>query len=103
LTLETLPIILITTLAAILLSGIHPALQLAAFKPINALKGNQFSKEKNGISLRKVLVISQFTYSAALVIVTLIMMQQMDFIRDAKLGYEKEHVFSVYILKQAKN
>jgi len=96
LSLETIPIIFITTIATILLSGIHPALQLAAFKPMNALKGSQFSTSKNGINLRKILVIGQFTCSSALVIVTLIMIQQMDFIKESKLGYEKEHVFSIY-------
>lgn len=96
LSLETIPIILVTTIAAIGLSGIHPALQLAAFKPMNALKGSQFSNQHKGINLRKILVIGQFTCSSALVIVTLIMVQQMDFIKQSKLGYEKEHVFSIY-------
>lgn len=96
LTLQTIPIIGLTTVAAILLSGIYPAFQLAAFKPINALKGSQFQNQNKGINLRKILVISQFTCSAALVIVTLIMVQQMNFIKEAKLGYEKEHIFSVY-------
>ena len=52
--------------------------------------------DKKGINLRRILVISQFTCSSALVIVTLIMIQQMDFIKQSKLGYEKEHVFSIY-------
>lgn len=96
LSLEAIPIILGTTVLAILLSGIHPAIQLANFKPMMALKGGQFNQAKNGFNHRRILVIGQFTCSAALVIVALIMMQQMDFIKTAKLGYEKKHVFSVY-------
>ena len=100
---HSLPILIGTVLAAILLSGIHPALQLASFKPINALKGSQFKRKNGKIGLRKALVISQFACSSALVICTLIMMQQMDFIQQSKLGFEKEHIFSsltIYFLRK---
>lgn len=93
---QTFPVLILTIIGSILLSGIQPALQLTAFKPIEALKGSQFNGSEGKVGLRKVLVISQFTCSAALVVCTLIMMQQMDFIKNSKLGYEKEHIFSFW-------
>ena len=93
---QTLPILIITIIGAILLSGIQPALQLTNFQPITALKGSQFNKRGDKIGLRKILVIGQFTCSTALIICTLIMMQQMEFIKNSKLGYEKEHIFSFW-------
>ena len=93
---ETLPVLCLTIIGTILLSGIHPALQLTSFKPITALKGSKFNGTEGKIGLRKLLVISQFTCSTALVISTLIMMQQMDFVNQTKLGYEKEHIFSFW-------
>ncbi len=93
---QTFPILTITIIGAILLSGIQPALQLTSFSPIDALKGSQFNGTGGKIGLRKILVIGQFTCSTALVICTLIMMQQMEFIKNSKLGYEKEHIFSFW-------
>ena len=88
-----LPIVVLTILVTILLSGLHPAWQLSAFKPLTALKNKQLSGKG---TLRKVLVISQFACSGALIICTLFMMRQMDFVRQSKLGYEKEHIFSFW-------
>jgi len=93
---QSLPVLIGTVVTAILLSGIQPALQLASFKPINALKGSQFKRKSGKVGLRKALVIGQFACSSALVICTLIMMQQIDFIQQSKLGFEKEHIFRFY-------
>jgi len=81
-------------LVTILLSGIQPALQLSAFKPIEMLRGSAFKGMSGKGSLRKVLVITQFIGSAALIICTIFMLRQMKYVQAAKLGYEKEHIFS---------
>ena len=92
----SLPIILITGLVCILLSGIQPAVVLSAFQPLNILKGNTFTKTNSKSKLRNTLVVVQFACSVLLVIGTLTIMQQMDFIKQSKLGYEKDHIFSFW-------
>ena len=90
------PIIGITMVIALLFSGIQPALQLIAYKPIEVLKSNGFMGSNGKGGLRKILVISQFTCSTALIICTIIMVQQLNYVRQSKLGYEKEHIFSFW-------
>lgn len=80
-------------LVTILLSGIQPALQLSAFRPVQVLKGGTFKGMNGKSGLRKFLVVAQFVSSAALIICTVFMLRQMDFIQSKKLGYEKEHIF----------
>ena len=81
------------TLITVLLSSIQPAFQLTALRPMEILKGSRFNDgaKKNG--LRKVLVIAQFVSSAALIICTIFMLRQMNYIQATKLGYDKEHIF----------
>jgi putative ABC transport system permease protein len=79
-------------LAAIaLLSGLYPALVITGFKPVNILKGN-FRTSGKGVWLRKSLVIFQFTISIILVIGTAVIMKQVGYIQDKKLGYDKDNV-----------
>ena len=93
---QSLPIILLTGLICVLLSGIQPALVLSAFNPIHILKGSPFSNRSSKSKLRNILVVIQFVCSTILVISTLSIMQQMDFIKQSKVGYDKEHVFSFW-------
>lgn len=81
-------------LATILLAGIHPALQLSSFKPLQAIRGTDYKLFAGQNGLRKALVTAQFACSGALIIATLVMLQQMDFVRNQKLGYEKEQIFT---------
>jgi putative ABC transport system permease protein len=74
-----------------LIAGIFPALYLSSFKPIIVLKGLKLN-EKGSLSLRKTLVVVQFTISIVLIIGSLIIIQQMKFIQSAKLGLNKEQV-----------
>ncbi len=72
-----------------LLAGLYPALVLSSFKPIMVLKG-RFTTGTKGILLRKGLVISQFTISIALIISTIIVFLQMQFMRSQDLGFSKD-------------
>lgn len=77
----------------LLMSAIYPALLLSSFKPVEALKGKlSFGLKKAGF--RKVLVITQFVFSAGLIIGTIIIAKQLDYIKKKDVGYDKEHVFS---------
>jgi putative ABC transport system permease protein len=77
-----------------LLAGIYPALVLSSFKPVMVLKG-RFATGTKGILLRKSLVISQFTISIALIIATLIVYLQMNFMRSQDLGFSKDQMMVI--------
>ncbi|TKT91708.1 ABC transporter permease [Dyadobacter frigoris] len=82
-----------TTFFAILLTGIYPSLLLSSFKPFETLRGNNVFGSNNG-NFRKGLVIVQFTVSVVFLISTLVVFQQMKFIRDKKLGYDRGRTFT---------
>jgi len=74
-----------------LIAGFFPASYLSSFKPIAVLKDLKLN-EKGTLSLRKALVVVQFTISIVLIIGALIISQQMQFIQSAKLGLNKDQV-----------
>ncbi len=75
-----------------LVSGFYPSLVLSGFQPMLALKNKLSSAQVGGISLRRGLVISQFAISQVLIIGTIVAVTQMDFVRKADLGFNKEAV-----------
>jgi putative ABC transport system permease protein len=77
-----------------LLAGIYPALVLTSFKPVMVLKG-KFSTGTKGSMLRKSLVVAQFSISIALIIGTIIVYNQMDFMRNRDLGFSKDQTIVV--------
>jgi len=81
--------------AVVLISGIYPALIVSGFKPIQALKNKINSAVVGGISLRRVLVVTQFAISQLLIIATVIAIKQMNFVNNADLGFNKEAVLVI--------
>ncbi len=71
------------------LAGLYPAFVLSSFKPAITLKGVLSGGSRN-IGLRTVLVVVQFTISVFLIIGTLSMYKQYDYMRSQNLGFEKE-------------
>lgn len=83
----------ITIAGTLLAASIYPALLLSSFKPMLAMKG-KISTGIGNAMFRKVLVVSQFVFSVTLIIGTLVIGEQLQFIRQKELGYDKAHVFS---------
>jgi len=92
------PVILLGLIALTLFTGLvagsYPSLYLSSFKPIAVLKGFA-SKGKSGANFRRVLVVFQFTLSIVLIIGTVIIVRQLDFLQNKDIGFNKENV--VYI------
>lgn len=82
-----------------LLAGSYPSLVLSGFRPIQVLKG-AFSRSSSGQVLRKGLVVFQFVVSAVLVFGTAVITQQLDFLRNTPLGYNKDQVVNIPITWQ---
>jgi putative ABC transport system permease protein len=77
-----------------LLAGMYPALVLSGYQPVKVLKGDKSSGSRNN-TLRSTLVVVQFTASVALIIGTLIIYQQLNFIQTKQLGYKREQIVMV--------
>jgi putative ABC transport system permease protein len=72
-------------------AGIYPAFVLASFNPVKVLKAQALSETK-GIGLRNILVIVQFSASIFLIIGTLVISRQMDFIMNKDVGFARENI-----------
>jgi ABC-type antimicrobial peptide transport system permease subunit len=83
---------LITTLFTIFLSGLYPAFIMGRFKPVEAIKNKINTSKVGSVSLRRVLVVLQFAFSQIFVIAAIIAISQMNFVRKADLGFNKESV-----------
>ncbi|MCI0750373.1 MAG: ABC transporter permease [Flammeovirgaceae bacterium] len=75
------------------LAGIYPAFVISGFKPAGILKGQQGSATGKG-GIRKTLVVFQFAISITLIIATAITFQQLSYLNDRDLGYEKDQVIN---------
>lgn len=82
-------IVLITFLA-----GGYPAFYLSSFNPLNALK-SKFSGSGKNSGIRGGLVVFQFVISAGLILATLVVKEQMNYIQNKDIGYEKDQLLVV--------
>lgn len=81
-------------LAVGFLAGLYPSFYLTAFKPIQVLKGHLNSGVKTA-GLRNALVAGQFTISIALMAGTLLVFQQLQFLSNKNLGFDKENIIVI--------
>lgn len=86
--------LIILTVTVGLLSGSYPAMALSSYKPSDVLKGNLKSGTK-GRGLRNVLVVGQFAISLILIIGTLIVYSQLEYMQNKDLGFDKDQVLII--------
>ncbi|MFN0173129.1 MAG: ABC transporter permease [Saprospiraceae bacterium] len=76
------------------LAGLYPALFLSSFRPAMALKGTA-NVSKSGITLRKALVVTQFCASVILLVGTIVVYQQLQFLQTKSLGLDRERIINL--------
>jgi putative ABC transport system permease protein len=86
-----IPVILISSVIVGTLAGIYPAFYLSSFKPASVLKGSISVGSKNSV-LRNGLVVFQFTASIILIISTFVIYNQMKYILNKDIGFDKDQV-----------
>ncbi len=81
-----------------LIAGGYPALKMANFRLVEILKGNVSTKKPG--ALRNTLLVSQFAISSLLICVSVIAGQQLNFLKEKPIGFEREQVISIPVGNQ---
>jgi putative ABC transport system permease protein len=78
-------------------AGFYPSLVVSRFSPVMALKDTLMTRRPSAFSMRKVLVVVQFTITQILVVGTFIVMSQMQYFRNVNMGFIKEGIISARV------
>lgn len=87
----TIALLFVGWLVLAILAGFYPSMVLTSFKPVQILKGN-FRHSKYGGLVRKSLVVFQFVISSALIVGTLVVYNQINYMKNKKLGFAKDQL-----------
>jgi putative ABC transport system permease protein len=79
------------------IAGVYPAFMISSFQPTHILKNIAKKNSNSFFNLRNILVVVQFIISAILIVSTVTVYKQLQYIKNKKLGYNKEHIITVTI------
>lgn len=88
-------IVLLTGCAVILLAAVYPAIVLSSFRPAEAIKARINVAKHGGFSLRRLLIVFQFTVVQLLIIATIVVATQINHFRNTDLGFVSQSIASV--------
>ena len=90
----TIPTLILFSVVVGILSGSYPAFFLSSFNPYEVLKGSVKNSMKNG-KLRRVLVVFQFAVSILLIVCTMVMYRQINYMLKKDVGFNKEQLIVI--------
>ncbi|MCG6960283.1 ABC transporter permease [bacterium BMS3Abin03] len=90
-------LIITGTIIVGIIAGIYPSFYLSGFKPAHAVKnmGTVSKKSGGGPGIRKVLVVAQFGISITLITCTIIVLQQLNYLKNHDVGFKKDHTITI--------
>ncbi len=91
---EFVPYLVLIFLIVILFSGIFPAIYVSNFKELNVLKGN-FSRSKNGIWIRNLMLIIQFTIATFFIVAGSLVTEQVNYMSKKNLGFSGDQIINL--------
>lgn len=78
-----------------ILAGIYPSVYLSSFQPSRVLKGNTSARGFSATALRKIIVVTQFTFSIVFIITAIILYKQFNFMTNVDHGFNSEYIINV--------
>lgn len=90
----TIPGLIVLMVIVGIIAGSYPAFYLSSFNPYEVLKGN-FRSGRGSKTLRRILVIFQFSISIILIVGTMIMYRQISYMQNKDLGWDKEQLLVI--------
>lgn len=92
--------LVVTFVLVSLLSGIYPAFVVSSYKPAMVMKSSSGSSASGGMMMRRVLVVVQFVISQFLIIGTIVILSQMNYLKTKDVGYNKDAIIIMSIPEQ---
>ncbi len=93
-------LLLVFTVLLGIVAGFYPSIYLSSFKPIVVLKGLKITEKKS--ILRSSLIVMQFSLAVGMIVCTLIVLQQLLFMKNKDLGFNKDHIVLIDMNKEAR-
>ncbi|WP_439581330.1 ABC transporter permease [Dyadobacter bucti] len=88
--------------ASTILAGIYPALILSRFATVSVLKGD-YTGRNQGAKARRAMMVFQFSVSATLILCSLVVQRQIEFMKDKDLGYNKDQLVNIRLSNAISN